>query len=83
MGCGYGATIHSLLTYLVVDDQISLLFTVVAVFDGLAVMIFSPLLQISFSCGLGVGGLAVSTPFFLVAALYTIAASGLLFCSFQ
>ena len=66
--CGYAATLRFVLTYLAVGEQISPLFTGVAVLDGTAYMIFPPLLQKVLSRALSVGGLAVSTPFFVVAA---------------
>jgi hypothetical protein len=55
-------------------DHLSLLFTAIAVFEGISTIDASPLLGLSFSVGLGIGGIAVSQPFFIAAILYALAA---------
>lgn len=74
LGNGYSSALRSLLTYLVSTNHLSVLFTTITVFEGVTAMLASPLLGLTFSEGLSVGGLAVSLPFFITSALYTIAA---------
>jgi hypothetical protein len=54
-------------------DHLSLLFTAIAVFEGISTIGASPLLGLSFSVGLDIGGMAVSLPFFVASMLYTLA----------
>jgi hypothetical protein len=62
------------MTTMVHPDHLSLLFTAIAVFEGISTIGASPLLGLSFSVGLGIGGIAVSLPFFIAAMLYALAA---------
>jgi hypothetical protein len=55
-------------------DHLSLLFTAIAVFEGISTIGASPLLGLSFSVGLDIGGMAVSLPFFVASVLYALAA---------
>ena len=66
------------MTTMVHPDHLSLLFTAIAVFEGISTIGASPLLGLSFSVGLEIGGIAVSLPFFVAAILYAAAAALLL-----
>lgn len=61
---------RSLLTALVSDDQLSVLFTSLAVGESMTLLSAAPLMQLAFSFGLQKGGLLISLPFFIVASLY-------------
>ncbi|KAF4452139.1 hypothetical protein F53441_4977 [Fusarium austroafricanum] len=50
----------------------------VAVFEGISTIGASPLLGLSFSVGLEIGGIALSLPFFIAAMLYALAVTLLL-----
>lgn len=78
-GGGYSSALKSLLTSLIPQDQISLLFTVINVFEGVAVMLASPILHMSFSWGIHTGGMLISLPFYIAACLYGMAAIALSF----
>lgn len=82
-GSGFSIAMRSLLAALVADDQLSLLFTTIAVFEAAALLTAAPLLQLLFSAGLQHGGLAMSLPFFAVAVLYGIATLALSLCTFN
>lgn len=58
--------------------HLSLLFTAIAVFEGLSTIGASPLLGLTFSVGLDIGGMAVSLLFFVASVLFTLAAALLL-----
>ena len=73
---------RSLLTDLISEDQLSVLFTSMAVFEGMAALSAAPILQMSFSWGLQIGGLMVSLPFFITAVFYASALVGLILCRF-
>jgi hypothetical protein len=73
---------RSLLTNLIAENQLSILFTSIAVFEGLAALGAAPVLQMSFSWGLQMGGLMVSLPFFITGVLYASALVGLTLCKF-
>ncbi|KAF5539460.1 major facilitator superfamily transporter [Fusarium mexicanum] len=75
LGNGFSSALRSLLTTMVHPDHLSLLFTAIAVFEGISTIGASPLLGLSFSVGLDIGGIAVSLPFFVAAVLYTLAAA--------
>lgn len=72
-GGGYSSALKSLLTSLIPQDQISLLFTVINVFEGVAVMLASPILHMFFSWGIHMGGILISLPFYIAACLYGMA----------
>ncbi|KAF5593540.1 major facilitator superfamily transporter [Fusarium subglutinans] len=74
LGNGFSSALRSLLTTMVHPDHLSLLFTAIAVFEGISTIGASPLLGLSFSVGLDIGGMAVSLPFFVASVLYTLAA---------
>ncbi|KAF4950153.1 hypothetical protein FSARC_13296 [Fusarium sarcochroum] len=73
LGNGFSSALRSLMTTMVHPDHLSLLFTAIAVFEGISTIGASPLLGLSFSVGLGIGGIAVSLPFFIAAILYALA----------
>ncbi|KAF5720124.1 major facilitator superfamily transporter [Fusarium mundagurra] len=75
LGNGFSSALRSLLTTMVHPDHLSLLFTAIAVFEGISTIGASPLLGLSFSVGLDIGGMAVSLPFFVASVLYTLAAA--------
>ncbi|KAF5650052.1 major facilitator superfamily transporter [Fusarium sp. NRRL 52700] len=75
LGNGFSSALRSLLTTMVHPDHLSLLFTAIAVFEGISTIGASPLLGLSFSIGLDIGGMAVSLPFFVASVLYTLAAA--------
>lgn len=77
-GCGYPAAMRSLVTALVPDDQLSILFTSITVFESIATLGAAPLLQLSYSWGVERGGLMQSVPYFITTALYCLA--GLALC---
>ncbi|KAH7182147.1 major facilitator superfamily domain-containing protein [Fusarium sp. MPI-SDFR-AT-0072] len=74
LGNGFSSALRSLLTTMVHPDHLSLLFTAIAVFEGISTIGASPLLGLSFSVGLDIGGMAVSMPFFVASVLYALAA---------
>ncbi|KAI6750583.1 hypothetical protein HG530_014864 [Fusarium avenaceum] len=78
LGNGFSSALRSLMTTIVHPDHLSLLFTAIAVFEGISTIGASPLLGLSFSVGLDIGGIAISLPFFIAAMLYTLAAMLLL-----
>ncbi|KIL92439.1 hypothetical protein FAVG1_04850 [Fusarium avenaceum] len=78
LGNGFSSALRSLMTTIVHPDHLSLLFTAIAVFEGISTIAASPLLGLSFSVGLDIGGIAISLPFFIAAMLYTLAAMLLL-----
>jgi hypothetical protein len=78
LGNGFSSALRSLMTTIVHPDHLSLLFTAIAVFEGISAIGASPLLGLSFSVGLDIGGIAISLPFFIAAVLYTFAAMLLL-----
>lgn len=82
-GSGFSVAMRSLLAALVAGDQLSLLFTIIAVFEAAALSTAAPLLQLLFSAGLQHGGLVMSLPFLAVAVLYGIATLALSFCTFN
>lgn len=82
-GSGYGASLRSVLTSPVAEDQITFLFTTISVFNSLAVLASAPLLQLSYSWGVNIGGLAASIPFFILTGLYTVAIFELSLCDFS
>lgn len=49
------------------SDHLSLLFTAIAVFEDISTIGASPPLRLSISVGLGIGGIALSLPFFIAA----------------
>ncbi|CAN8097742.1 unnamed protein product [Discula destructiva] len=69
-GNGFASAMRAFLTSLVPEDRIATLFTTIALFEGLSGFIVPPLLGYAFSIGLGLGGLAMSIPFFIVASIY-------------
>ncbi|EWZ89455.1 hypothetical protein FOWG_09155 [Fusarium oxysporum f. sp. lycopersici MN25] len=73
LGNGFSSALRSLLTTMVHPDHLSLLFTAIAVFEGISTIGASPLLGLSFSVGLDIGGMAVSLPFFVASVLYALA----------
>ncbi|KAF5969583.1 hypothetical protein FBULB1_10157 [Fusarium bulbicola] len=75
LGNGFLSALRSLLTTVVHPDHLSLLFTAIAVFEGISTIGASPLLGLTFSVGLDIGGMAVSLPFFVASVLYTLAAA--------
>nr|RBQ90591.1 hypothetical protein FVER53263_09940 [Fusarium verticillioides] len=75
LGNGFSSALRSLLTTMVHGDHLSLLFTAIAVFEGISTIGASPLLGLSFSVGLDIGGIAVSLPFFVASILYALAAA--------
>lgn len=75
-GAGYASAMRSFLTSLVARRHIALLYTTMALFEGTAVLAAAPLLGLTFSAGLELGGLAVGLPFFVSAAVYGLGAIG-------
>ncbi|RSL82876.1 hypothetical protein BHE90_016666 [Fusarium euwallaceae] len=75
LGNGFSSALRSLLTTMVHSDHLSLLFTAIAVFEGISTIGASPLLGLSFSVGLDIGGMAVSLPFFVASVLYALVAA--------
>lgn len=67
---------RSFLTSLVPGRHIALLYTTMALFEGTAVLAAAPLLGLTFSAGLELGGLAAGLPFFVAAAVYGLGAIG-------
>lgn len=76
LGGGYAPSLRSLLSSLVPDNHLSILFTTVALFEGLASILFTTILSLSFAHGIERGGSAVALPFFVSASLYAIAVIG-------
>lgn len=73
MGAGFASALRSFLSSLVPRNHLSMLFTAIAVFDGIAFLGSGPLLQLCLSTGIKLGGVAVGLPFFVAATLYTVA----------
>ena len=67
---------RAFLTSFVQDDRITILYTTMALIEGLASLVASPLLGLTFSAGINLGGLGIALPFFLAAALYFLAGVG-------
>lgn len=82
-GSGFSIAMRSLLTALVADDKLSLLFTTIAIFEASALLTAAPLLQLLFAEGLQHDGLLMSLPFFTVAILYGFATLALSLCTFE
>jgi hypothetical protein len=68
---------RSFLTSLLPKEHITLLYTTMALFEGLAALAASPLLGLTFSAGINLGGLAIALPFFVAAGLYALALVGI------
>lgn len=76
-GTGYPHAMRSFLTSLLPKERITLLYTTMTVFEGLAALVASPLIGLTFSAGINIGGFAVALPFFVAAGLYALAAVGI------
>lgn len=75
-GAGYASAMRSFLTSLVSRKSIALLYTTMALFEGTAVLGAAPLLGLTFSAGVELGGLVVGLPFFVSAGIYGLGALG-------
>jgi hypothetical protein len=76
-GTAYPDAVRAFLTGLVDSSRITTLFTAIAVIGSVASMAVSPLLGLTFSAGIGIGGMAIGLPFFVAAAVYVVGAVGL------
>ncbi|KAG6354116.1 hypothetical protein INS49_005087 [Diaporthe citri] len=75
-GAGFASAMRSFLTSLVSRANIALLYTTMALFEGTAVLGAAPLLGLTFSAGVELGGFAVGLPFFVSAGVYGLGAIG-------
>lgn len=82
-GAGYASAMRSFLTSLVSRGNIALLYTTMALFEGTAVLGAAPLLGLTFSAGVELGGLAVGLPFFVSAGVYGLGAIGVWCVNFK
>ncbi|KAI3392718.1 hypothetical protein diail_5275 [Diaporthe ilicicola] len=82
-GAGYASAMRSFLTSLVSGRHIALLYTTMALFEGTAVLAAAPLLGLTFSAGVELGGLAVGLPFFVSAGVYGLGAIGVWCVNFK
>ncbi|KAI7773614.1 hypothetical protein LA080_010241 [Diaporthe eres] len=82
-GAGYASAMRSFLTSLVSRRSIALLYTTMALFEGTAVLGAAPLLGLTFSAGVELGGLAVGLPFFVSAGVYALGAIGVWCVNFK
>lgn len=69
-GGGYMPALRSFMTSLVPRDDTALLFALVGVFDSIGSLAGAPLLSLSFSAGIKMGGIWIGLPFFCAAAIY-------------
>ncbi|KAF2665053.1 MFS general substrate transporter [Microthyrium microscopicum] len=74
LGYGYGAALRSWATELVPKNEVALLYTVMALFDGVGALAGAPLLYGSLSYGLGHGGSLIGLPYFVAAILFGLSA---------
>lgn len=82
-GAGYASAMRSFLTSLVSERHIALLYTTMALFEGTAVLATAPLLGLTFSAGVELGGNAVGLPFFVSAGVYGLGAIGVWCVNFK
>lgn len=82
-GAGYASAMRSFLTSLVSRRSIALLYTTMALFEGTAVLGAAPLLGLTFSAGVELGGFAVGLPFFVSAGVYGLGAIGVWCVNFK
>ncbi|KAK2606486.1 hypothetical protein N8I77_005229 [Diaporthe amygdali] len=82
-GAGYASAMRSFLTSLVPERHIALLYTTMALFEGTAVLAAAPLLGLTFSAGVELGGNAVGLPFFVSAGVYGLGAIGVWCVNFK
>jgi hypothetical protein len=64
---------RSFLTSLIPKDQIAFLFTALSWLDAIESLTSAPLLGLSLSHGIKLGGAAIGLPFFISSILYAIA----------
>lgn len=82
-GAGYASAMRSFLTSLVSRSYIATLYTTMALFEGTAVLAAAPLLGLTFSAGVELGGLGVGLPFFVSAGVYGLGAIGVWCVNFK
>jgi hypothetical protein len=71
-GTGYAPALRAFLTLFVQQDRITILFTTIALAGGIASLAASPLIGLTFSVGISLGGLGLALPFFVAAGLYLL-----------
>lgn len=75
-GTGFAHAMRAFLTSFVRKDQIAILYTTMAVVEGFASILASPILGLAFSVGITWGGTGIALPFFIAASLYSFAGAG-------
>jgi len=75
-GTGFAHAMRAFLTSFVQNDQVTILYTTIAVVEGLASIAASPILGLTFSAGIMWGGIGIALPFFIAALLYFLAGVG-------
>jgi MFS-type transporter involved in bile tolerance (Atg22 family) len=71
-GSGFTAGLRSFLTSLVPPNEVALLYTLLAIFSSIGSLIGVPLLALTFSKGIEMGGFARGFPFFFTAVVYVL-----------
>lgn len=74
LGAGFSSSMRSLLTSLVPRKDTAVLLTLLAMFDGAGSMAGAPMLALSLSAGIKVGGIFMGLPFLVAAMLYVFSA---------
>ena len=75
-GTGFASAMRAFLTSLVPGNNITTLYTTMALIEGTASIAASPLIGLTFAAGINIGGLGLGLPFFIAAGLYTVAGIG-------
>jgi hypothetical protein len=71
-GAGFSAALRSLVTSLVHPDEVSRLYTVLAVIETVGQIAYGVLLPAAFGWGLQLGGVWKGIPFLVCAALFLV-----------
>jgi hypothetical protein len=69
-GIGFGGAMRAFLTSLIPKHDVALLYTLIGTAGAIGNLFAAPLLQLTLSAGIRVGGMLLGLPFFVVAALY-------------
>lgn len=77
LGNAYSAILRSLLASLVPQENFGLLYTTMALFDGVTSLLAPIVFGLSFSWGIEKGGYAVALPYFIAFGLYCLASVGI------
>lgn len=75
-GAGFRQSIQSFMTGFVEPGQVSVLYTTISIVDGVGSLIAAPLLALTLSLGMKLGGIGIGLPFFVAGGLYLICGIG-------